>query len=731
MTALGRFTARRPWWIVTCWLLITMTVAVLVATTGRPTKEDISLGGSDAQTGIDLLKEYFPGSEHAGGQLVLRSASTRLDDPSLTPVIDQVAARLRSVPHVTSVDLPSKPRGTLSPDGRIGYLSVGLDLGPRDVDSSIPAAVAAAAEPASAAGLQAVPTGSIARTRTNTMTSELLGLGVATIVMVTAFGGLVAVGMPLLAAVVTIVCGIGAIGLVGHLTDVPAVASTLATMIGLGVGIDYALFLVTRYRTLLDSGMPVRQAVVETVGSSGSAVLFAGGTVVVSLAGLAMADVPILTTLGWTAGLVVLVAVAVATTLLPAVLTLLGHRINALRVRRTRPTAAGAAGGLATAGGWARLADWVTRHPWRNAVLTVALLAVLAAPAATMRLGQTDAGDGPSGTPARVGYDLVAEGFGPGANGPLTVVAVFDAPAAPDQLVSALSAVPGVASVRPARMSTDRRVASVQVIPTCAPSDPALQDTIVALRALRLPGAQLHITGAPAMRSELTRRVGDRMPYVIGVVVALAAILLLIAFRAPVLAIKAAVMNLLSVGAAYGALTVVFAWGWGVGITGLDGPIPVEGYVPMMLFALLFGLSMDYEVFLLTAVREVWVRSGDNRDAVRTGLANTGRVITSAALIMVCVFASFVAQNDPVVKMFGLGMAVAIAVDATVIRGLLVPATMALLGRANWWPATSPTKPAPKPATEPMMRSAKPTEDPDQFAERPNDFETQPAATST
>jgi RND superfamily putative drug exporter len=531
-----------------------------------------------------------------------------------------------------------------------------------------------------------LPGGVLARTETDTRRSEALGLVVALVVLVLAFGGLVAAGLPLLTALLTLVCGLGVIGLAGHLTAVPAVATTIAGMIGLGVGIDYALFMITRYRALLSGGVTTADAAVATVVSSGSAVAFAGGTVVVALAGLAVSGVPILGTLGWSAGLIVLVAVASAVTLLPAVLAVLGPRIDAVRVRRRPP-----AGGRGSA--WGRLADRVTRRPWPYALVSAALLLVVAAPVTGLTLGQTDAGDEPPGTAGRVGYDVLAEEFGPGLNGPLTVVAELPAPGAAGgpadprvaALVTAVGTVPGVARVQPARVSADGRAVSLRVVPETGPGDPATVGTVDALEAVAVPGTRVFVTGPTAVKAALADRVGARMPYVIALVVVLAALLVLVAFRAPVVAVKAAVMNLFSVAAAYGVLTAVFAWGWGVTLLGLDGPVPIESYVPMLLFALLFGLSMDYEVFLLTAVRESWDATGDNRRSVRDGLAGTGMVITSAAIVMVCVFGSFVAGPSPVVKMTGLGLAVAVAVDATVIRGVLVPAAMALMGRANWW----------------------------------------------
>lgn len=730
---LGRFCARRPRTVLAAWLLLAVALVGAAAVLGRPVDNDVALPGSDAQQARDLLDRTGSGGG-TGGQLVLRVDDGRLDDPARRDALARVTHEVADVRHVTGVDGASVAAGTLSPDGRTGWVTVRLDVSPRQVDRALARAVTDAAAPARTAGIEVTPGGVLASAaeRGGSRDSELVGLAVAALVLLLAFGGLVAAAVPLVTALFTLACAVSAVGLAGHLVAVPSVAGTLATMVGLGVGIDYALFLVTRHRRLLAEGVPPAEAVARSVAGSGSAVVFAGGTVVVALGGLAVAGVPILGTLGWTTGLVVVVAVAGAVTLLPALLALLGHRIDRLRVRRRHlapPPATGAgtdggpdgdsgAGLVAGTGagvvagtdsrtgagpdgdigagagrptGWARQADRVTRRPWRWALLAVLLLGTLAAPALDLRLGQVDAGDEPVGTAGRTSYDRLAAGFGPGVNGPLTVVAELTPPAGSgaDPRVTGLTArvagTAGVARVTPVRLADDGRTVALTAYPRTAPSDPATAALVRTLRTADAAGVTVHVGGATATRVDLADRVGARMPWVIAVVVGLSTVLLYAAFRAPVVAVKAAVMNLVSIGAAYGVLTAVFAWGWGVGLTGLSGPVPVESYLPMMLFALLFGLSMDYEVFLLTAVQESWRATGDNRVAVREGLAGTGRVITSAALIMVTVFAGFVLQDDPVIKMFGLGMAVAVAVDATVVRGLLVPATMALLGRANWW----------------------------------------------
>jgi RND superfamily putative drug exporter len=696
---IGRMVAARPAWVCASWLALAGGLATAVLMLGAPTDDNVTLPGSDAERGRDLLTVHVAGSTNAVGQIVLHVNNGRLDDPAYQTAVARAATRIGEVRHVVAVSMPSQAQGSLSADARTGYLTVTMDVRMREVDHPLAQAIDSATGPARAAGIQTVAGGVLAAAldNTDTRTSEMLGLAVAAVVLLLAFRGLVAAALPIVTAILTLVCAISAIGLAGHLASVPTVAASLAAMIGIGVGIDYALFLVTRHRELLAGGTPVREAVAHSVAGSGTAVVFAGGTVVIALGGLAVAGVPVLGTLAWCCGLVVVFAVVGAVTLLPALLALLGHQVNALHVGPGRGGADGA--------GWARQAERVTRRPWVYAIGTTVLLAVLAAPTLALRLGQTDAGDNPAGSPSRTSFELLAGAFGKGVNGPLTVVAVLDGPPSsldgpPSSLdgrpagesdprfaalTRTLVATDGVARVAPVRLSADQAIATTTVYPSTSPSDPATARLVTRIRDARVDGQELHVTGPTAARTDLADRIAQRMPAVIGIVVSLAALLLLAAFGAPVVAAKAALMNLVSIGAAYGALTAVFAWGWGTAVTGLPGPVPIESYVPMMLFALLFGLSMDYEVFLLTAVREAWQRTGDNRAAVRDGLARTGRVITSAALIMVCVFASFVLHTDPIIKMFGLGMAVAIAVDATIVRGLLVPATMALLGRANWW----------------------------------------------
>jgi putative drug exporter of the RND superfamily len=477
---------------------------------------------------------------------------------------------------------------------------------------------------------------------------------------------------------------------VAALVDVHAVAPTLAAMIGLGVGIDYALFIVTRHREHLRVGMTVEEAAGRAIATSGAAVLFAGVTVIVAISGLAIAGITAITVMGLMAGLTVAVMVALALTLLPALLGFAGRRIDSWRVPGTR-------GGLPAPGReslWHRWGRQVSAHPVRYLSAGMLVLGLLAAPCFSMRLGMTDNGTNPTSMTTRRAYDLLAEGFGPGFNGPLVLSVELDGATVDDlaPLEAALAADAGVQAVSPIQPNDERTAAVLRVVPTSGPQDEATTDLVHRLRdhvipeaMAHAPGAEVHVGGLTAMFIDLSDRISDRLVGFIGAVILLSVLLLTLAFRSVAVPLKAAVMNLLSIGAAYGIVVAVFQWGWLKGLFGLDETMPIVPYMPMMLFAILFGLSMDYEVFVLSRVREEYLRRRDNDAAVVEGIAGTARVITSAALIMISVFAAFVLGEDPIVKMFGVGLATAVLIDATIVRIVLVPATMRLLGDWNWW----------------------------------------------
>ncbi|MBT2235405.1 MMPL family transporter [Nonomuraea sp. NEAU-A123] len=696
---LGGWCARHGRIVLALWVIAAVGLMGGSLALGRPVSNDVTIPNTDAQRAHDLMLTGFGPGLAAGGtvQLVVYADKGLLIDKAMKAAVERAVDRIRTVPHVVDAETPYR-RGGIAANLRIGLITVRMEGQDNTKLAETTQALSKAADPARAAGLEVVAADAStpADKEIKTGPSEIIGVVCALLVLVFAFGTLAAALVPIFTALVSVTTGLGVIGLLGYVMDVPKQAGIMATMIGLGVGIDYALFLLSRHRRLLESGVPVEESVRRTVASSGGAVVFAGGTVIIALSALMFAGFPLLSTIGWITGISVVTAVLTSVTLVPALLGLLGHRINALRIPFLgRKRAEGS--------GWGGLGSAVARRPWTALLSSVLVLAALAAPALALRLGPLDAGYGVKESDSRRAYELMATGFGPGSNGPLVVVATLPGKVtkATDPIVDRLSreidAVGGTAYVAPAKVNTSGRSVMIQVIPDYSPSDTRSAEVVRDVRAISVPGVGVHVGGKVAAMVDAGDRMAERTPLVVGVVVLLSALLLLLAFRSPVVAIKAALMNLVSLGAAFGALALVFSIGLGSGLVGMDAPssasylqtifftVPIESYVPLMLFAVLFGLSMDYEVFLLTSVRQAYLKHGDNSRAVAEGLGATGRVITSAALIMVAVFVAFIAYPDPLVKTFGVGLAVAIAVDATIIRGFLVPATMVLLGRLNWW----------------------------------------------
>ncbi|HST39162.1 MAG TPA: MMPL family transporter, partial [Conexibacter sp.] len=578
--------------------------------------------------------------------------------------------------------------------------------------------------------------------------SDAIGLAAAIVILLFTFGTVVAMGLPILTAILGLGTGLSLITLATHVVQVPSTAPALATMIGLGVGIDYSLFVVTRHRELMAEGVPVRDAIAGAVASAGGAVCFAGGTVVIALCSLLLTGIPLVAQLGCVAAIAVLVAVAAAITLLPAALGAVGPKIDSLalpgrgrRARRatavdaredhgalhadaaisTRPRLGESEADAVAAphapsaadhpAAWTRWALLIARRPWPSLVLAVVIVGVLAWPLTTLQLGQSDTGQLPSDTTARQAYDLLADGFGAGVNGPLLVAAELpagssraEAATALERLHVALARAEGVAAVSPPLPAPSGRAALLTVTPRSAPSAEATERLVRDLRRDTIPAAlrgsevEAWVGGQTAGFIDLSDEIGDRLPLVIAIVLTLSFLLLTVAFRSLVVPLKAVVMNLLSIGAAFGIVSYVFSHDWSAQLIGVEGAAPIVSFVPLMMFAILFGLSMDYEVFLMTRMRERWLATGDAHRAVVEGLAGTARVITAAALIMVCVFSAFLLNGNPTIKQFGLGMAAAVAVDATVIRCLLVPAVMTLLGKHAWW---FPRRRAATPAEQP------------------------------
>jgi RND superfamily putative drug exporter len=679
---IGDASARRPRTTIAAWALVAALVLVLAGTFGGSFADQFVAPGSQSQQAMELLEERFP--EAAGGTAMAVFAAPegqRLDRHR--PAVDASLARIAEVAHVATVVDPFTA-GTVSPDGRIGYAPVTFDIPAMDVEPAALAAIGEALRPVRDAGLVADLGGDAAFVNAESDTSGSEGVGVlaALIVLVVAFGAILAALVPIVLALVAVAAGVGLMMLMAGAMEVSTAAPTIGAMIGLGVGIDYALFIMARYREHRAAGQDNRAALSNAMASSGTAVLFAGGTVVIAMAALAVTGIGFLISVGIATSLVVLFAVAAALTMLPALLSLLGDRVDKGRLLR-RKRAARRAEDTA----WWRFAHRVSRRPWPYLAVAATVLLALAAPALWMQTGFPDAGDDSTSTPHRRAYDLLAEGFGPGVNAPLLIVADLRDPGVDLQGIPALSARiaadQGIAVVGEPQVSAGQDTVVLTALPTTAPADTATGETVTRVRAL-VP-ANVAVSGMTAMTGDLTDQLAQTLPLFIGAILVASFLLLMLVFRSIAVPLKAVLMNLLSIGGAYGVVVAVFQWGWLGELFNLDRTYLIVSPLPILFFAVLFGLSMDYEVFLLSRVREEYLSTGDNAESVARGMAGTGRVITSAALIMTVVFLSFVANPSPLVKMMGLGLAAAIVIDATMVRMVLVPATMALLGRANWW----------------------------------------------
>ncbi|MFH0245729.1 MMPL family transporter [Streptomyces sp. HK10] len=679
---IGGASARRPWVTVAAWAVALLLVLPMAGTVGGSFVDDLTAPGSQSEEAMELLEDRFPEASGGSAMAVFAVPEGRRIEHHRA-AIDEAVARIAEVEHVVTVTDPLTA-GTVSPDGRIGFARITFDVPPMDVDPAQVDALADAVGPVREDGAVAELGGDAIFINAETPTSgaEAAGLLTALITLVVAFGTVVAALVPIALALVAVAAGLGSIALLANAMDVSTAAPTIGAMIGLGIGIDYALFIMARYRENHAAGQDNTTALSNAMGSAGAAVLFAGGTVIVAMAALALTGLGFLTSIGLSTSLVVLFAAATALTLLPALLSLLGDRVHKRRVPGRKRQADGPEGTV-----WWRFAHHVSGRPWPYLIVASAALLALAAPALRMETGFPDAGDDATTTTHRRAYDLLAEGFGPGFNSPLLVVADLRSPGADARDVPALSeriaADPGIAAVGEPRTSADGDTVVLPTLPATAPSDAETSATLERVRDL-VPDNVL-VSGVTAMTDDLTRQLTDTLPVFVGTTLVASFLLLMLVFRSIAIPVKAAVTNLLSIGAAYGVVVAVFQWGWLAGLFNLEGTFPIVSPLPTIFFAVLFGLSMDYEVFLLSRVREEYDAVGDNTESVARGMAATGRVITSAALIMTVVFLSFVANPSPLVKMMGLGLATAIVLDATIVRMVLVPAAMALMGRANWW----------------------------------------------
>jgi RND superfamily putative drug exporter len=680
----ARVMVRRRRRVVAAWVVALAAVAVAAGTVGADHRVDYTMPGSGSARAQELLAERFP--EQSGGSVQLVVEATGPGGVAAPAVAGHIAAlqeRAAAVDHVAAVRTDAT-----SPDGQVALATVQLDETVEKVPHSTVEAVIDIAEEgdrpdlgltveAGGAAVQDIEGGEAG--------SEGIGMLAALAILLVAFGSLLAAGLPILVALFGLGVGLAASALLSHVFMVPEWAPQLVTMIGLGVGIDYALFIVTRYRAALAAGQSPEDAVVTAVTTAGRAVLFAGGTVVISLVGLAAMRLEYLYGTAAVTVTGVLTVLVASMTLLPALLGFVGHGIDRLRLPLVR-------GDRGDRGLWARWSRVVQRRPLVTGTVALAVLLVLAAPAVDLRFGFPDAGTGSTALTSRRAYDLVEEAFGPGANGPLVVaVEVRGDATAPRRVADALAADPGIAAVLPTQLNAAGDTAAILAVPSTGPQDAATVELIHHLRDDVVPaavgdgGATVHVGGAVAAFVDEAELMGGRLPVFIGAVIALSFVLLLTVFRSLLVAVKAAAMNVLAIGAAYGVMAVALSGGWLGRAIGISESTPVPVWLPMMMFALLFGLSMDYEVFLLSRIREEYLETGDNASAVAHGMARTGRVISAAAAIMVTVFGSFMLGDQVLMKVTGLGLAVAVLLDATVVRMVLVPSTMELLGDRNWW----------------------------------------------
>ena len=672
-----------------------MILAALVISSsafGGQFADAFKLPGAESQKALDLLKDRFPSQAGDSATLVFKSKSG-IKSKEASARVKSIVSRAGKLPGVTGVVSPFQVPGAISENGKIAYATVQYSKPAPEIPAGSVDKLKNLVDNSDGNGLRVEVGGQVISSTEVTPPgrSEVVGLTAAVVILLVAFGSVVAMGLPVVTALVGLGSGFLLITVVAKFTDVSTFTPAFASMVGLGVGIDYALFVVTRFREGLADGLDVPDAVARAVNTAGRAVIAAGTIVVIALLGLALMGIPFVTALGIAASIVVGLSVLVAVTLLPALLGLVGRGVNRWKVPGLR-TATATTDRRDTFS--YRLSRAIQRRPLLYALTSAIVLILLAAPVLDMRIGFSDDGNKPTSLHSRRAYDLLAEGFGPGFNGPFLVAVEKNGGLSQTMLQNLsgkLNGAKGVESALPPITNKKGNTAIVTVYPSTSPQSARTSNTVNKLRDSVLPkaikgsGAKAYVGGATAAFVDIDNRIVSRIPIFFAAVIGLSFLLLMSVFRSVLVPLKAATMNLLSIGAAYGVLVPVFQWGWGDGLLGIPKAGPIDSFLPMMLFAILFGLSMDYEVFLVSRIRESYLKSGDPRGSVGEGLAITARVITAAAAIMVFVFLSFVMGDDRIIKEFGLGLATAIFVDATVIRLVLVPATMTLLGRWNWW----------------------------------------------
>ena len=700
MRMLARWSAHHPLLVALIWVLAIVGAQASSAMVGSDFRNSFALPGTDSQAAVDLLDERFPGASGDADTIVVSTEDGSVTDPAVQERVQVMLDDVAAVDSVTAVQSPYSPMGAgqINADGTVAYATVQYDRAGIEVPRDDLEAVVGLVEDVDGDALSAAIGGQgvAALSQPEVGKGELIGVAFAALVLLLAFRSPVAMILPIVSAAAALGVSTGVVRLASNVTTISDVAPTLGVLIGLGVGIDYALFIVNRHRGNLRAGLPVYQSVTAALATSGRAVVLAGVVVVLALLGLFLTGIEFLYGLAIAASVSVAFTVLAAITLIPALLGASGTRVLGRRHRRA--VATGEYVSDHTVGTFRRWAGLVQRRPVILVVLALGMLVIVASPTADLRLGTADQGNDPAGTTTREAYDTLAEGFGPGINGPLVLaVDLSDNPltgqdaSALQPLVDQVSTDPAVASIAGPMPNADGTAAVLRVVPTTSPQDEATSELIDRLRTDVIPeveaagGVQIYVGGPTATFDDFADEIQSKIPLFVSVVIGMSVLLLMLAFRSVLVPLVGAAMNLVSVAAAFGVVVAVFQWGWLGELIGLGKAGPIEPFLPVILFALLFGLSMDYQVFLVSRMHEEWQRTGDNATAVRTGHADTGKVIVAAASIMVFVFGAFVTGDSRTIKLMGLGMATAVLLDAFVIRMLVVPAIMHRIGRANWW----------------------------------------------
>jgi len=703
MKSLASWCVRHRVVVLLLWLVALLGTGFLSQSIGTAYSNSFSLPNTESTQALSLLQSAAPNVAGDREQIVFHTTNgAKVTDPAVEASVTTMLDKVARVPHVSNIASPYAPGGSaqISADQRTGFATVTFDRLEQNISTDVAKQFVNTAQSAHTGhpDLQVAVAGQVAEAANRqSFGGTLPGVILAGVVLLLVFGSVFAMALPLLSALASLGTAIGLIGLLSHALKMPQFSPELVLLIGLGVGVDYALFIVTRHRQGLIAGRDVESSIVNAVDTSGRAVLFAGIIVCIALLGMFALGVSFLYGLAIAAAIGVALTMIAALTLLPAFLGFIGPKVLSRRQKKELATTGPRVVGAGTKGFWPRWAAFIERRPVLPAVVALIAVVLIALPFFSLRLGSSDQGNDPVGTTTREAYDLLATGFGPGFNGPLLLVGVNDGQAAVqslDHLAGAVKAQPGVARVvAPLSLPTKdgKTVSLITAYPTSAPQDAATTDLIDHLRAQTIPeatsgtGVRVYVGGNTAIFTDFARVLSSKLPLFIGLVVVLSFLLLMMVFRSIIIPLTAAVMNLLSIGAAFGVLVAVFQWGHLGSIFGVNRPGPIEAFLPVMLFAILFGLSMDYEVFLISRIHEEWLTADDNRTAVRKGLASTGKTITAAALIMILVFGSFILGGQRVIKEFGLGLAAGIAIDAVLIRMAIVPSVMFLFGKANWW----------------------------------------------